>query len=38
MNTDDKNDYYLIQPEVWYSGEGILKKATPISINNSIKG
>ncbi|CAD8211787.1 unnamed protein product [Paramecium octaurelia] len=38
MNTSDKNDYYLIDTEVWFTGDGILQKATPIFVNNSIKG
>ncbi|CAD8196860.1 unnamed protein product [Paramecium octaurelia] len=34
----DGMDYYLIGTEVWYTGNGLNKKATIISINNSKKG
>lgn len=30
MVTQDKDNYYLIEPEVFYVGDGILKKATPL--------
>ncbi|CAK64605.1 unnamed protein product (macronuclear) [Paramecium tetraurelia] len=30
--------YYLTKTEVWYTGKGLLKKASPISINNKIRG
>ncbi|CAD8204227.1 unnamed protein product [Paramecium pentaurelia] len=38
MNTADKDEYYLVDTEVWYSGDGILKQATPLSVINNVKG
>ena len=32
------NTYYLTGTEVWYVGTGLNKKATPTSVNNSVKG
>ncbi|CAD8126213.1 unnamed protein product [Paramecium sonneborni] len=38
VTTTGMNGYYLTGTEVWYTGNGLNKKATPISINNTVKG
>ncbi|CAD8125406.1 unnamed protein product [Paramecium sonneborni] len=30
--------YYLVETEVWYTGNGLYKKAKPINMNNATKG
>ncbi|CAK63884.1 unnamed protein product (macronuclear) [Paramecium tetraurelia] len=38
INTKGMEGYYLVNPEVWYTGEGLNKKASIVSFSNSVKG
>ncbi|CAK64602.1 unnamed protein product (macronuclear) [Paramecium tetraurelia] len=38
VTTAGMEGFYLTETEVWYTGNGLLKKASPISINNTILG
>ncbi|CAD8195950.1 unnamed protein product [Paramecium pentaurelia] len=38
ITTKGMEGYYLIEPEVWYTGGGLNKKAQILSSNNNVKG
>ncbi|CAD8211799.1 unnamed protein product [Paramecium octaurelia] len=38
INTSGMNGFYLTGTEVWYTGNGLNKKASPTSINNATPG